>query len=117
MKLVNGVLALFISFTANLHGAVRATYYGERFEGRPMANGSIYHVNAVTAASNDYPLGTILKVMNLLTHKGIYVAVTDRSAETKKPHIDLSKAAFELLGLSYKKGWGWVTVTPIKGEQ
>lgn len=96
----------------NLHSAIRATHYGEKFNGKLMANGKPYRSTNLIAASNQYPLGTLLKVTNPLTGIGIYVRVQDRMARTKhgKPTIDLSEHAFELLGLRQKRGWGWVDV-------
>lgn len=112
--MVNTIMSLLLTVGSgmNLHSAVRATHYGEKLNGKIMANGHPYRSANLIAASNNYPLGTLLKVTNPLTGIGIYVRVQDRTARTKhgKPVIDLSEHAFDLIGLRRKRGWGWVDV-------
>lgn len=116
--MVNTILSLLLSVGSSmgLHGAVRATHYGEKFNGKLMANGRPYKSSNLIAASNAYPLGTLLKVSNPLTGIGIYVRVQDRTARTKHGHpvIDLSEKAFDLIGLRRKRGWGWVDIETVE---
>lgn len=63
-----------------------------------MANGKKLDDSALTAASWNYPFGTLLTVQNLNNNKCVVVEVTDRgpnkSLYRKGRIIDLSKAAF-----------------------
>lgn len=60
-----------------------------------MSNGKRYREEALTCASNDYPLGTRLYIRNRETGKGVNVTVTDRMAKAfRGKRIDLSKGAF-----------------------
>jgi rare lipoprotein A len=75
-----------------------ASWYGQAFKGRPMANGQPYDPEDFTCACWFYPLGTKLKVTNRATGEFVIVVVTDRGPA--KPLIqrgrvvDLSLAAF-----------------------
>jgi hypothetical protein len=72
-----------------------ATWYGQPFHGRAMANGQIYDMrDATTLASNMYPLGTKLKVTNEKTKANIVGVVKDTGAFTYPIVVDLSHAAF-----------------------
>ena len=75
-----------------------------------MANGQKFEQCRVTAASLKYPLGTLVRVHSVLTGKEILVTITDRGPWNHKYSLDLSKAAFQALGLDLRAGWGWVTV-------
>lgn len=89
----------------------RATFYADKFENRPMAGGGKFHQSLETAASLQYPLGTLVRVVSISTGKSVTVRVTDRGPWTKRFGLDLSKAAFDQLGVSQKVGWTWVIVT------
>jgi rare lipoprotein A len=75
-----------------------ATWYGEDFQGSPMANGEPFdrHDPGI-AASNMHRLGTWLKVTRVATGKSIKVRVTDRGAFRMPIVVDLSQAAFTSL--------------------
>jgi rare lipoprotein A len=68
------------------------------------------------AASLQFPLGTLVRVRSISTRKEIVVRVTDRGPWTKRFGLDLSKAAFQQLGIKSEAGWGWVTVTEEKEQ-
>lgn len=78
-----------------------------------MANHARFSQSRITAASLQYPLGTIVKVVSLTTGKGILVTITDRGPWCKKFSLDLSKAAYKELGLAPAAGWGWVIVSVL----
>jgi len=83
-----------------------ATWYGgPLFNGKPMANGESYNPWAMTAASNNYPLGTVLEVeyRSIIT-----VTVTDRGGFGHL--LDLSQGAFHGLVQSNEPGVISVTV-------
>lgn len=72
-----------------------ATWYGADFQGSRMSNGEPYDMhNPTIAASNIYPLGTLLRVTHRRTGAYIVVRVTDRGAFRYPIIVDLSWAAF-----------------------
>jgi rare lipoprotein A (peptidoglycan hydrolase) len=78
----------------------RASWYGEEYRGRPMADrGRPFDPQALTCASWDYDLGTILEVTS--GKHVVHVVVTDRGPSLERVEdgvvIDLSRRAFELL--------------------
>jgi rare lipoprotein A (peptidoglycan hydrolase) len=74
-----------------------ATYYHPSLHGSRMANGLPYNRwDPLIAASNWYPLGTLLKVTRQETGNQIYVRVQDRGSP--RLTIDLSEAGFSQLG-------------------
>jgi len=89
MKNVILIGALFLtSFTFN------ATYYGENFNGNVTFSGEKFDMNKMTCASNNFPIGTKLKVTNKENGKSVIVRVNDKG-NLDKYTIDLSKAAFK----------------------
>ena len=73
------------------------TYYHPSLHGSRMANGLPYNRwDPLIAASNWYPLGTLLKVTRQETGSHIYVRVQDRGSP--RLTIDLSEAGFSQLG-------------------
>jgi len=69
------------------------TWYGEAHEGKTMANGEPFHMEALTCATYLWPLYTVLEVQ--YADKKVYVEVTDRCDD--KTEIDLSKGAFRAI--------------------
>jgi rare lipoprotein A len=91
-----------------------ATWYGDDFQGSPMANGVPYDMwDPTTAASNIFPLGTLLRVTRVATGQSIVVRVTDRGAFRNPILVDLSYAAFTALA-HQDEGVIRVTVEPIE---
>jgi rare lipoprotein A len=71
------------------------TWYGDKFQGRSMANGEVFDMNNPTiAASNMYPFGTKLKVTSKATGKSVQVTVKDTGLFQWPIATDLSYAAF-----------------------
>lgn len=70
-----------------------ATYYSDWYVGKPTTSGDIYRHDRLTCASNDYPLGTILRIY--YKKRFIDVRVNDRMLD--KNVIDLSKMTFMIL--------------------
>jgi rare lipoprotein A len=95
MKQLPFLLSLIFLFSAAPIHARSATYYHPSLKGRRMANGQRYNPNAMTAASNKYPLGSRVKVTNRRNGKSVTVKITDRCGNC---YIDLSPAAFKRLG-------------------
>jgi len=89
-----------------------ATWYGPGFVGKPMANGLIYNPNdPSTTAANAFPLGSQVKVTAVRTGKSVLVYVEDTGAFNYPRVVDLSPAAFALLGVSPAVGIQDVTVS------
>ena len=50
----------------------KASFYADKFDGRPTASGEIYKHNLSTAAHRKLPFGTKVKVTNLENNKNCY---------------------------------------------
>lgn len=83
-------LSLLLSVTAF---AGNTSYYGNKFHGKRTASGSIFNMNAMTAAHKTLPFGTKVKVTNKKTKQSVIVKITDRGPFTKGRILDLSKGA------------------------
>jgi rare lipoprotein A len=70
-----------------------ASYYGDQFVHKQMANGKKFSQHNLTAAHKTLPLGTKVTVVNLSNHKRTKVRITDRGPFVKDRIIDLSKKA------------------------
>ncbi|WP_291994361.1 septal ring lytic transglycosylase RlpA family protein [Candidatus Accumulibacter sp. ACC003] len=78
--------------------AGRASFYGKRFTGRKTASGKHFHHEDVSAASNRFPLGTMVAVRRPSSALCIVVRINDRMGRGGRV-IDLSRAAAEKLGM------------------
>lgn len=76
-----------------------ASWYGERFHGRPTASGEMYDMDALTAAHPELPLRSLARVTRLDTGASVVVRINDRGPFVEGRIVDLSRAAAELLGL------------------
>ena len=70
-----------------------ASYYADRYHGRPTASGEIFDVDALTAAHRTLPFGTRVRVTNLHNDRSVVVRVNDRGPFVAGRVIDLSPAA------------------------
>jgi rare lipoprotein A len=95
---------------------IKASFYADKFEGRFMSGGGRFSQKRMSAASLQFPLGTVIRITSLKTGTSILLTVTDRGPWGKKFKLDLSKAAFKALGLKEAAGWGWVTVERLNDE-
>ena len=93
-----------------------ASYYADKFNGRPTANGEIYTHKKLTAACNILPLGTWIRVTNLRNNKSVIVKTNDRLHPRMKRIVDLSKSAAETLQYT-KRGLTQVKVEIIEKGQ
>ena len=76
-----------------------------------MANGQRFNEQALTCATRDFKLNTLLKVTNCKNKKTVLVKVTDRIGRRfKGKRIDLSKRAFAQIA-PLKQG-----IIPVKVE-
>lgn len=75
---------------------VIASWYA--LDGQIMANGEIFNQdNPFLAAHKSLPFGSRVLVYNPSNEKGLVVTITDRGPFVKNRHLDLSKAAAEIL--------------------
>jgi len=93
-----------------------ATYYASRYKGRRTSSGERYNPAKLTAAHNDLPLGTKVKVTNLDNDQEVVVTVNDRCKKRKTRLIDLSKAAARELGF-LGQGKARVLITALEEEK
>jgi rare lipoprotein A len=71
-----------------------ASWYGKQRQGRKMANGQRFDSRKLTAASWYFPLGTPIRVVNVMNGKSVVVTITDRGPNLRLHRIvDLSEAA------------------------
>jgi len=91
----------------------KASFYADRFGGRKMADGKIFHLHDSNAASRTLPLGTTAKVTNLETGQSAVVTIQDRGPYVDGRIVDLSPGTAQSIGLSKRKGVTKVEVTPI----
>lgn len=75
----------------------RASWYGAAFDGRLTANGEVYDMHALTAASPTLPLPSYARVTNLRNGSSVVVRVNDRGPFAKGRIIDLSARAAKML--------------------
>lgn len=77
----------------------RASWYGKYFHGKKTASGETYNMFQFTAAHQELPLGSIVKVTNLRNGKWVVVRVNDRGPVPATRIIDLSYGAATMLSL------------------
>jgi len=101
-----------------LHLLGVASWYGDAWQGRTMANGKRFDMRKLTAASWSLPLNSRALIVNLDNGKSVVVDITDRGPEHRLHRVaDLSKAAAEQLGYVHA-GLTRVSIIPLsKPEQ
>ena len=95
-----------------------ASWYGPPYAGRRGADGTVYDQNAMTAAHLTLPLGTVVRVTNLVNGQNVVLKITDRGPFVQGRIIDLSLAAAKATGV-YRAGVAKVrveafTIPPLK---
>ena len=90
-----------------------ASYYADRFHGRPTASGEHYDRHALTAAHRRLPFGTRVEVTRLDNGQTVRVRINDRGPFVKGRIIDLSRAAARKLDM-LQKGVVKVRVVPVR---
>jgi len=88
-------------FTVWLQGV--APWYGPSFDGHLTANGEVYDMYAMTAATTEshprLPLGTRVRVVNTRNGRSVIVRITDRGPLPPGRVIDLSYGAARKLAM------------------
>lgn len=76
-----------------------ASWYGEDFHGKQTSSGEIYDMYGMTAAHKILPLGTHVKVTNLLNQSSVIVRINDRGPFVAGRIIDLAYTPAQRLGI------------------
>ena len=76
----------------------KASFYADNFQSRKTASGEPYNRKAKTAAHNQLPFGTKVKVTNKQNKKSVIVTINDRGPFGGGRIIDLSRFAFSRIG-------------------
>lgn len=76
-----------------------ASWYGAQFHEKLAANGEVFNMNALTAAHRTLPLGSMVRVVNVLNGKHVRVRINDRGPYVNGRILDLSYAAAAQLGM------------------
>ena len=90
-------LTVFVFAQAQIQSG-KASFYADKFEGRPTASGEKYKHNKLTAAHKTLPFGTKVKVTNSANNQSVEVVINDRGPYVEGRIIDVSKSAAEKLG-------------------
>ena len=93
-----------------------ASYYADKFEGRPTASGEIYDHDKMTAAHRSLPFDTKVRVTRLATGRSVVVRINDRGPFKRGRIIDLSKRAARDLGL-LRVGVAEVKIEVVNGSK
>ena len=89
-----------------------ASYYADKYHGRPTASGEIFDMHQLTAAHPHLKFGTVVKVTNTENHRAVRVRINDRGPFVAGRVIDLSLAAAEELQM-VRSGLASVTVEVV----
>lgn len=94
-----------------------ASWYGPSFNGRLTADGEVYNMYDMTAATTEFhpklPLGTKVRVVNSKNGRSVIVRITDRGPLPKGRVIDLSYGAARKLAM-VKPGIAYVRVDVLR---
>ncbi|MEZ5654122.1 MAG: septal ring lytic transglycosylase RlpA family protein [Burkholderiaceae bacterium] len=75
------------------------SYYGERFAGRPTANGEPFDPRALTMAHRQWPFGARVRVTNLDNQRSVTLRINDRGPSIKTRIADVSAEAARRLNM------------------
>ena len=90
-----------------------ASFYADKYNGRQTASGEIYDMYGISAAHPSYPMGTIVRVINLSNNTSLILKINDRMPDFKGRVIDLSLGAARKLGM-IQSGIAKVKIDVIK---
>jgi len=74
-----------------------ATWYGSVLNGHHTASGERFNMDDMTAAHKTLPFGSVVRVVDLATHRSVVVRINDRGELPDNHVIDLSYAAAKAL--------------------
>lgn len=76
-----------------------ASWYGSVLNGHKTASGETFDMTQMTACHRTLPFGTMVRVVDLRSHKSVIVRINDRGVLFADRIIDLSVGAAERLGI------------------
>lgn len=76
----------------------KASFYSKAFHGRKTASGERYSHDIISAASNRFPMGTLVAVRRVSSARCVVVRINDRMGHRSRV-IDLSREAAVRLGM------------------
>jgi rare lipoprotein A len=74
-----------------------ATWYGSVLNGHHTASGERFNLHNMTAAHKTLPFGSVVRVVDVTTHRSVIVRINDRGELPADHVIDLSYAAAKAL--------------------
>ncbi len=89
-----------------------ASWYGSEFKNRRTASGERFDPRAFTGAHRSLPLGSLVRVTNLLNGRSVLVTITDRGPFRRRREIDLSLGAAREIGI-VERGVARVLIEPL----
>jgi rare lipoprotein A len=89
-----------------------ASWYGDKFHGRPTSSGETYDMQDLTAAHRTLPMPSFIKVTNLENGKSVVLRVNDRGPFHSNRIIDVSRRGAQELGF-IQKGMARVKVERV----
>jgi rare lipoprotein A len=89
-----------------------ASWYGDKFHGRPTSSGELYDMGDLTAAHRTLPMPCFIKVTNIDNGKSVVLRVNDRGPYHSNRLIDVSRRAAQELGF-INKGMARVKVERV----
>lgn len=89
----------FSACTPKISQKGKASFYGDKFNGRKTASGEKFRNSKLTAAHKTLPFGTKVKVINLKSGQSVKVRINDRGPFVAGRIIDLSKKAARRIGI------------------
>lgn len=112
-KWITITLTLLFNMIFSQQQQGKGSWYGGKHNFKKTASGEVFHESKLTAASNDYKFGTMVRVTNIENGESVLVKINDRGGFKKYNRIiDLSKAAFEAIA-DIRKGLITVMVTVV----
>lgn len=75
-----------------------ASWYGAQFQGMETASGPPFDMNAMTCAHRKLPLGTRIRVTDLMNLRSVVLRVNDRGPFVGNRVLDVTRAAARRLG-------------------
>ena len=76
-----------------------ASYYADKYNGRPTSSGEIYDMYGISAAHPTYPMFTVIRVTNLKNNRHVVLKINDRMPYRPDRIIDLSYGAAKELDM------------------
>lgn len=92
-----------------------ASWYGEPYHGRRTASGTVYNMHRLTAAHQDLPFNTRIKVTNLDNGRSVVLKIDDRGPFIDGRIVDVSFRAAQDLGMVHD-GLADVQIATIPAE-